>query len=69
MITPQPNPEEFYYTVSENQIAEHRKRSVKEILQWMEEMNKLIFSLKTSEELALLYKFKRKKWGTNNPKL
>lgn len=63
MIEPNPNPEEFYYSVSDQQIAEHRKRSVKEILQWMEEMNKLIFSLKTPEELAILYKFKRKKWG------
>ena len=40
----------FHYTVSDKQIAEHKKRTLKEIFIWLEETNKFIYSIQTPEE-------------------
>jgi len=40
----------FHYTVTEEQIKEHQKRTVKEIFQWLETTNKFISKIQTSEE-------------------
>ncbi len=40
----------FYYNVTNEQIEAHRKRSIKEILEWIESTNELIYKLQTKEE-------------------
>lgn len=40
----------FHYTVSEEQIREHQKRSIKEIFEWIEKTSKFIYSIQTPEE-------------------
>ncbi len=40
----------FHYTVTEEQIREHQKRSVKEIFEWLEKTNKFIYAIQTPEE-------------------
>lgn len=40
----------FHYTVSEEQIKEHQKRSVLDIFEWLEKTNKFIFEMQTPEE-------------------
>jgi hypothetical protein len=40
----------FHYTVTDQQIEEHRKRSLLEIFQWLEETNKFIYSIQTPQE-------------------
>ena len=40
----------FHYTVSDDQIKEHRQRSVKEIFEWLEKTNKFIYAMQTPEE-------------------
>ena len=40
----------FYYTVTDAQIAEHQKRSLKEIFEWLETTNKFIYQMQTPAE-------------------
>lgn len=40
----------FHYTVTDDQIKQHRERSVDEIIEWLEETNKFIYSIQTPEE-------------------
>lgn len=40
----------FHYTVTEEQIKEHQKRSIKEIFEWLEKTNKFIYQIQTPEE-------------------
>lgn len=40
----------YYYEVTQEQIDQHRKRSLKEILSWLDSTSKLITSLQTDEE-------------------
>ena len=40
----------FRYTVTDEQIAAHQKKSVEEILMWIEETSKFIYELQTPEE-------------------
>lgn len=40
----------FHYTVTEEQIKEHQKRSLKDILMWLEETNKFLYAIQTPEE-------------------
>ncbi len=40
----------FFYTVSEEQIKQHQKRSIKEIFEWLESTSKFIYSVQTPEE-------------------
>ena len=48
----------FHYTVTEEQIKEHQKRSIKEIFEWLEKTNKFIYSLQTPEERLKIRKVK-----------
>jgi hypothetical protein len=41
---------EFYYTVSDEQIREHRGRSMKEIFNWLESTFRFVNKLQTVEE-------------------
>jgi hypothetical protein len=40
----------FTYTVTDEQIAQHRKRSVLEIFEWLETTNAFIYALQTEDE-------------------
>ncbi len=48
----------FHYTVSEEQIKEHQKRSVKEIFEWLEKTSKFIYEMQTPEERERMRKAK-----------
>jgi len=48
----------YHYTINIEQILEHQKRSVKEIFEWIEQTNKLIYAIKTPEERERLKKAK-----------
>ena len=48
----------FTYFVSEEQIAYHKKRSVKEIFQWLEETNKFLQKVQTPEERRRMLEIK-----------
>lgn len=40
----------FHYTVTDEQIKEHQKRSIEEIFEWLEKTNKFIYEMQTPEE-------------------
>ena len=40
----------FHYSVTDEQIAAHQKRSLKEIFEWLEKTTKFIYNLQTPEE-------------------
>ncbi len=40
----------FFYTVTDEQIEAHRKRSVKDIFRWIESTNKFVHSVQNSHE-------------------
>lgn len=40
----------FHYTVSEEQIEQHKKRTIEEIFAWLEETNRFVFMVQTPEE-------------------
>ncbi len=40
----------FHYTVSDDQIAAHQKRTVIEVFEWLEKTSMFVFSLQTPEE-------------------
>lgn len=40
----------FHYTVTDEQITAHQKKSVEEILMWIEETSKFIYEVQTPEE-------------------
>ena len=42
----------FHYTVTDEQIKEHQKRSIEEIFEWLEKTNKFIYEMQTPEERA-----------------
>ena len=48
----------FHYTVTDEQIREHQKRSVKEIMEWLEKTNKFIYAVQTPEERERMKKAK-----------
>ena len=48
----------FYYTVTDEQIAAHQKRSVEEIFQWLEEIHSFIYTVQTPEERLRMQKIK-----------
>lgn len=52
----------FYYTVTDEQIREHRKKSVEEIINWVESTAKFIYDLQTPEERERMKKAKNFKW-------
>ena len=52
----------FYYTVTDEQIAAHQRRSLQEIFQWLEEMHGFIYTLQTQEERLRIQKKIKGKW-------
>lgn len=48
----------FHYTVTDEQIKEHQKRSVEEIFEWLEKTAKFIYDLQTPEERERMKKMK-----------
>ncbi len=48
----------FHYTVTDEQIQEHQRRSVKEIFEWLENTTKFIYAIQTPEERERLSKAK-----------
>jgi hypothetical protein len=51
----------FHYTVTDEQIAEHQKRSIPEILEWLDSTNRLIASVQTEKEKEFSKRLKNKK--------
>ena len=52
----------FHYTVTDEQIKEHQKCSVKEIFEWLEEPNKFIYAMQTPEERERMKRAKNIIW-------
>jgi len=50
----------FYYEVTEEQVLQHQKRSVVQILQWLYETNILLSKIQTQEEKDRIKTFKIK---------
>ncbi|MFP4556127.1 MAG: hypothetical protein ACLFNU_04580 [Bacteroidales bacterium] len=50
----------FFYSVSKEQVEEHQKRSIEDILNWIESTNELIWELQTEEERKRKQLFKQK---------
>jgi hypothetical protein len=48
----------FYYEVTEEQVREHQKRSIKEILLWLHETNVFLSQVQTPEEKERMKKFR-----------
>lgn len=48
----------FTYTVSEEQFEYHRKRSVLEVFQWLEDTNKLLQTIQTPQERRRMLEIK-----------
>lgn len=48
----------FNYTVTDEQIKEHQKRTVLEIFEWLENTNKFIYAVQTPEERERMKKAK-----------
>ena len=48
----------FYYEVTEEQVREHCKRSIKEILNWLHETNIFLNKIQTPEEKQRMKSFK-----------
>ena len=48
----------FHYTVTDEQIREHQKRSLEEIFEWLEKTNKFVYELQTPEEREMAKKMK-----------
>lgn len=48
----------FHYTVTDEQIKEHQKRTVKEIFEWLEKTSKFIYEIQTPEERERMRKAK-----------
>jgi hypothetical protein len=46
----------FFYTVTDEQIAEHQKKSVEEIINWVERTAEFIYNTQTSEERERMQK-------------
>ena len=49
----------FYYTVTDEQIREHRQRSVKEIFDWLESTLEFIYRIQTPHERERAIKIRR----------
>lgn len=52
----------FYYEVSDEQIVEHQKKGVSEILEWVESTAKFIYEMQSPEERERMNKAKNYKW-------
>ena len=52
----------FHYSVTDEQIEAHGKRSVEEILMWLQETSRFIYEIQTPEERERLKRAKNFKW-------
>lgn len=52
----------FHYTVTDEQIREHQKRSLEEIFEWLEETNKFLLAVQTPEERERMKRAKNMEW-------
>ena len=52
----------FHYSVTDDQIKEHQKKSAGEILTWLEETAKFVYEIQTPEERERMKKAKNYKW-------
>ena len=48
----------FHYTVTDEQIKAHQKRSIEEIFEWLESTSKFIWEIQTPEERERIRKTK-----------
>jgi hypothetical protein len=53
----------FFYHVSEEQLDERRKMTVKEILQWLEDGAKFLYAIQTPEERDRVKRAINFKWN------
>jgi hypothetical protein len=51
----------FYYEVTSEQVTEHRKRSIKEILMWLHNTNVFLKKIQTDKERERMKLFKKNK--------
>ena len=49
----------FYYEVTQEQVNEHRKRSVKEIILWLQGINAFLKKVQTPEEKLRMESFRK----------
>lgn len=58
-IEPQESQKGFYYTVSDEQISEHRQRTVKQVFEWLESTLEFIHRLQTPHERDRMHKIRK----------
>lgn len=51
----------YYYTVTKEQVLQHQKRSIVQILQWLYQTNLLLSKVQTQEEKERAKTFKTKR--------
>ena len=49
----------FYYSVTDEQIKEHRQRTVNEIFEWLETTNEFLWKFQTSKARERMMKIRR----------
>lgn len=49
----------FYYSVTDEQIRQHKQRTVAEIFEWLESTNKFLWDFQTPEERVRMHKIRR----------
>ena len=51
----------FFYTVTDEQIAQHQKLSISQIFEWLDSTRRLVESVQTEKEKEFAKKLKNKK--------
>lgn len=49
----------FHYTVTDEQIRQHRQRTVAEIFEWLETTNEFLYNFQTPEERERMHKIRK----------
>lgn len=52
----------FHFTVTDEQLKEHQKKSTEDIINWLESTAKFIYDVQTPEERERMKKAKNFKW-------
>ncbi len=52
----------FHYTVTDEQIKEHQKKSAAEVIEWLESTARFIYEIQTPEERERMKNAKNFKW-------
>lgn len=52
----------FHYTITDDQIKEHQKKSVEEIINWVGSTAKFIYDMQTPKERERMKQSKNFKW-------